>query len=85
MQRDTLIESKKWRELPVTMVGIFTPDYDTQWDVQIETVVGCAMISREVVRTFATRADAEAFIAAEFGIVRQAMDGDDAHEGWWLS
>jgi hypothetical protein len=85
MKRDTLAEAQKWGDFPVTMIGIFTPDYDTQWDVQIETVVGCSMISREVVRTFASRADAEAFIASEFGIRRQAMDGDDAHDGWWLS
>lgn len=85
MQRDTLTESKKWRELPVTMIGIFTTDYDKQWDVHVETVVGCAVTSREFVRTFGSRADAEAFVASEYGIRRQALDGDDAHDGWWLS
>ena len=85
MLRDTLTESKKWRELPVTMVGIFTPDYETTWQVEVQTVVGCAMTSHEFVRTFSTRADAEAFVAAEYGLTRQALDGDDAHEGWWLS
>ncbi len=85
MKRDTLAESKKWGDFPITMVGVFTPDYESEWQVEIHTVVGCATTSWEVIRTFATRADAEAFIAAEFGIRRQAMDGDDAHDGWWLS
>lgn len=85
MNSNAIEKSKRWGAIPVAMVGIFTPDYDTTWQVQIETVVGCGMTSFEVVRTFETRADAEAFVAAEYGIRRQAMDGDDAHDGWWLS
>ena len=85
MKRDTRTEARKWKEIPITMIGIFTPDYDTQWDVQVETVVGCCTLSHEVVRTFTSRADAEAFIASEYGLTRQALDGFDAWEGWWLS
>ena len=84
MQRDTLTESKRLGEAPVTIVEVFTP-FHGEWEVCMSTIIACAIVSCEVVRTFATRADAETFIASEYGIRRQAMDGDDAHDGWWLS
>lgn len=84
MLRDTLTESRRLCEAPVSIVELLSP-FHGPWEVCISTSVACAIVSCEVVRTFASRADAEAFVASEYGIRRQALDGDNAHDGWWLS
>lgn len=84
MKRDTLTESRRTGEAPVAIVELMSP-FHGPWEVCISTTIACAIVSCEVVRTFETRADAEAFIASEYGLTRQACDGDSAHEGWWLS
>lgn len=83
MDRDTLTECLRWSEFPASMVSIM--DMDERCEVSVETCIACMVTSRELVASFATRTEAEAFVAASYGIHRQAMDGDDAHVGWWLS
>ena len=82
MHRDTLTECLQWSEFPASMISIIEGE---ECEVAIETCIGCMVTSSAAVASFATRSKAEAFVAASYGLRRQAMDGDDAHEGWWLS
>lgn len=75
-------QSRRFRELPSTLVDVC--DMGNEVIVHVDTVCGLYRESHKVA-TFATMLDATAFVASTYGLTRQAMDGDGATEGWWLS
>ena len=83
MNRNTLAECLTWSEFPVSMIGI--TDYGILFEVHVETCVGCSVTSYEAVASFRQLIDAAAYVASSYGIHRQARDGDDAHDGYWLA
>jgi hypothetical protein len=82
MQRNIIEESQRFREIPTTLVDVC--DMGDHVRVYLETVCGLHRESHRVA-TFSTMFDAVAFVSSEYGLTRQACDGDSAHAGWWLS
>jgi hypothetical protein len=82
MQRDTITESIRWGEIPHTIVDVC----DMHTYVIVTPCTACGLLTtRGEPQAFATRHAALAYVAAEYGLTRQAMDGETAWCGWWLS
>ena len=85
MQRMTILErSIRDREMPVTSVSILAMSA-TEWHVQLDTVVGCACVDSDTVAVLSSRDAATDYVAEQYGITQQGMDGDVGFDRWWLA
>ena len=71
-------------DAPISWLSLLAMS-ETEWHVQLHTIISCTCVCGDTVAVLPSRDAALSYIAAEYGVTRQGLDGDTGFDRWWLA